>query len=173
MERLMNLCPEETRSLLVKYFNKVIDLRIEFRKQDMAFSELEVCWFIFLHPLQIFKAAVQFLQFLSTVYYCFFIYSVVFVIVDLPIPLTEPVWGAVTLRVGSEGCIPAGQPGDGATHHLPTEGLPAQDINPPQAVQRRLFRWVRNIGSSKDSYIGRSSRSSLCVFSNIFPARKK
>lgn len=46
MERLMNLCPEETRSLLVKYFNKVIDLRIEFRKQDMAFSELEVGWFL-------------------------------------------------------------------------------------------------------------------------------
>ncbi|KAK4327216.1 hypothetical protein Pmani_002302 [Petrolisthes manimaculis] len=41
MERLMNLCPEETRSLLVKYFNKVIDLRTEFRKQDLAFSELE------------------------------------------------------------------------------------------------------------------------------------
>ncbi|XP_069935745.1 kinesin-like protein KIF7 isoform X2 [Cherax quadricarinatus] len=41
MERLMNLCPEETRSLLVKYFNKVIDLRIEFRKQEIAFSDLE------------------------------------------------------------------------------------------------------------------------------------
>ncbi|XP_047490403.1 kinesin-like protein KIF7 [Penaeus chinensis] len=41
MERLMNLCPEETRSLLVKYFNKVIDLRIEFRKQEISFSDLE------------------------------------------------------------------------------------------------------------------------------------
>ncbi|XP_042214220.1 kinesin-like protein KIF7 [Homarus americanus] len=41
MERLMNLCPEETRSLLVKYFNKVIDLRIEFRKQEIMFSDLE------------------------------------------------------------------------------------------------------------------------------------
>ncbi|XP_071521390.1 kinesin-like protein kif7 [Panulirus ornatus] len=41
MDRLMNLCPEETRSLLVKYFNKVIDLRIEFRKQEIAFSDLE------------------------------------------------------------------------------------------------------------------------------------
>lgn len=38
----MNLCPEETRSLLVKYFNKVIDLRIEFRKQEISFSDLEV-----------------------------------------------------------------------------------------------------------------------------------
>ncbi|XP_068249872.1 kinesin-like protein KIF27 [Palaemon carinicauda] len=42
MDRLMNLCPEEMRSLLVKYFNKVIDLRIEFRKQEIAFSDLEV-----------------------------------------------------------------------------------------------------------------------------------
>ena len=42
MDRLMNLSPEEMRSLLVKYFNKVIDLRIEFRKQEIAFSELEV-----------------------------------------------------------------------------------------------------------------------------------
>ncbi|KAK7065170.1 microtubule motor activity protein [Halocaridina rubra] len=41
MERLMNLCPEEMRSLLVKYFNKVIDIRIEFRKQELAFSDLE------------------------------------------------------------------------------------------------------------------------------------
>lgn len=42
MERLVSLSHEETRSLLVKYFSKVIDLRIEFRKQDIAFSDLEV-----------------------------------------------------------------------------------------------------------------------------------
>ncbi|MPC21903.1 Kinesin-like protein KIF7 [Portunus trituberculatus] len=41
MERLVSLSHEETRSLLVKYFSKVIDLRIEFRKQDIAFSDLE------------------------------------------------------------------------------------------------------------------------------------
>ncbi|XP_050696395.1 kinesin-like protein KIF27 isoform X2 [Eriocheir sinensis] len=41
MERLVNLSHEETRSLLVKYFSKVIDLRVEFRKQDIAFNDLE------------------------------------------------------------------------------------------------------------------------------------
>ncbi|CAL4230383.1 unnamed protein product, partial [Meganyctiphanes norvegica] len=41
MDRLMNLSTEEIRSLLVKYFNKVIDIRIEFRKQEIAFADLE------------------------------------------------------------------------------------------------------------------------------------
>ncbi|KAG0703942.1 Kinesin-like protein KIF7 [Chionoecetes opilio] len=41
MERLVSLSHEETRSLLVKYFGKVIDLRVEFRKQDIAFSDIE------------------------------------------------------------------------------------------------------------------------------------
>ncbi|XP_076065680.1 kinesin-like protein costa isoform X2 [Oratosquilla oratoria] len=41
MERLMNLTAEEIRSLLVKYFNKVIDIRLEFRKQEISFSDIE------------------------------------------------------------------------------------------------------------------------------------
>lgn len=42
LTRLMSLSHAETRSLLCKYFQKVIDLREGSKKMEVQFAELEV-----------------------------------------------------------------------------------------------------------------------------------
>ncbi|KAF2352244.1 hypothetical protein FHG87_017000 [Trinorchestia longiramus] len=42
LDRLLNLSLEEIRTLLIRYFSRVIDIRIEFRKQEIAYTELEL-----------------------------------------------------------------------------------------------------------------------------------
>ncbi|XP_018018379.1 kinesin-like protein 2, partial [Hyalella azteca] len=42
LDRLLNLSLDEIRALMVKYFSRVIDIRIEFRKQEIAYTELEL-----------------------------------------------------------------------------------------------------------------------------------
>lgn len=50
LTRLMSLTHAETRSLLCKYFQKVIDLREGSKKMEIQFGELEVVLLVlFLH----------------------------------------------------------------------------------------------------------------------------